>query len=153
MVTNGYNETGSIVFTLSGPAGFTTVTQSDTISGNGTYTASATLPTTGTAAGTYTWHVSYAGDRPTTFGAADGGGTVEQTVVTAAATMVATGDGPATLSRSNRRRTGIDNFEVSEAATANVQLSDGSHDTVVLTSARQLPDQHRQQQQYRPRQL
>ena len=35
---------------------------SDTVTGNGTYTASYTLPTTGTVAGTYTWSASYAGD-------------------------------------------------------------------------------------------
>src|SRR5262249_56661548 len=43
--------------------GTTTVyTTSDPVSGNGTYTASYTLPTTGTVAGTYTWSASYSGD-------------------------------------------------------------------------------------------
>ena len=80
VLTNGYYESGDIVFTLTGPAGFTTVTQSDTLTGNGTYTASDVLPTTGTVIGTYTWHVSYAGDGSNN-SAADGGGTAEQTVV------------------------------------------------------------------------
>jgi phosphatidylinositol-3-phosphatase len=61
VVADGYYETGSLVFTLTGPNGFT-YTQSDPLTGNGTYTASTVLPTTGTVAGTYTWHVSYAGD-------------------------------------------------------------------------------------------
>ena len=40
-----FDPTGSITFTLSGPGGFS-YTQTDTVSGNGTYTASDTLPTT-----------------------------------------------------------------------------------------------------------
>jgi len=61
VLSGGYHETGRLVFTLSGPGGFS-YTQSDTLSGNGTYTASDTLPIAGTAAGTYTWLVTYAGD-------------------------------------------------------------------------------------------
>ena len=61
MLSGGYYETGNIVFTLTGPGGFS-YTQTDTLTGNGTYTASNTLPTTGTVAGTYTWSVSYVGD-------------------------------------------------------------------------------------------
>ncbi len=79
VVSGGYYETGSLVFTLTGPNGFS-YTQSDALSGNGTYTASDTLPTTGTVAGTYTWSVSYVGDaqqqrcgRPGRHGGADGG--------------------------------------------------------------------------------
>src|SRR5208337_2794900 len=61
VLAGGYYETGSIVFTLTRP-GSSGYTQSDALSGNGTYTASDKLPTTGTVAGTYTWHVSYFGD-------------------------------------------------------------------------------------------
>ena len=40
------NPTGNIVFTLSGPGGFS-FTETDTVNGDGTYYASLTLPTTG----------------------------------------------------------------------------------------------------------
>ena len=58
----GYYTTGSIVFTLTGPGGVVVTSQTDTVTGNGTYSASAPLPTTGTIAGTYTWTVHYVGD-------------------------------------------------------------------------------------------
>ena len=61
MLSGGYFSGGSLVFTLTGPGGFV-YTQTDPVSGNGTYTASTTLPTTGTVAGTYTWSVTYGGD-------------------------------------------------------------------------------------------
>ena len=65
VLAGGYYETGSVSFTLK--LGSTTVyTTSDTVSGNGTYTASYTLPTTGTVTGTYAWTDSYGGDRTTT---------------------------------------------------------------------------------------
>src|SRR5262249_1591297 len=60
-LSGGQSPTGSIVFTLSGPGGFS-FTQIDPVSGNGAYTASTTLPTTGTVAGTYTWTARYSGD-------------------------------------------------------------------------------------------
>jgi hypothetical protein len=88
VVSGGYNNTGSLVFTLSGPGGFS-YTQSDTLAGNGTYIASDTLPTTGTVAGTYTWHVSYAGDVNNN-SAVDQGGTTEQTAVSPASPTIAT---------------------------------------------------------------
>ena len=54
VLAGGYNETGTVSFTLK--LGSTPVyTTSDPVSGNGTYTASYTLPTTGTVTGTYTW--------------------------------------------------------------------------------------------------
>ena len=45
-LTGGSNPTGNIVFTLSGPGGFS-FTETDTVNGDGTYDASLTLPTTG----------------------------------------------------------------------------------------------------------
>src|SRR5205085_1272798 len=54
LLSGGFFETGSITFTLIGPGGFS-YTQTDAVSGNGTYTAGDTLPTTGLVAGTYTW--------------------------------------------------------------------------------------------------
>src|SRR5262249_16619641 len=57
--------------------------QTDPVSGNGTYTASTTLPTTGMVAGTYTWTAHYSGDA-NNLSANDQGGTAEQTVVSPA---------------------------------------------------------------------
>jgi hypothetical protein len=97
VVSGGYFETGSLVFTLTGPGGFS-YTQTDTLSGNGTYTASATLPTTGNVAGTYTWSVTYAGDA-NNYCAVDQGGSPEQTVVSPASpTIVTTASSAVTLS-------------------------------------------------------
>ena len=61
VLAGGYNPTGKIVFTLSGPNGLS-YTQSDTVAGNGTYTAGGTLPTTGAVTGIYTWSAAYDGD-------------------------------------------------------------------------------------------
>ncbi|HVX13283.1 MAG TPA: hypothetical protein VHC22_19015 [Pirellulales bacterium] len=79
LFANGFGATGDLVFTLSGPNGFS-YTQSDPLSGDTTYSASDTLPTTGTVVGTYTWHVTYVGDASNN-SASDQGGTGEQTVV------------------------------------------------------------------------
>jgi hypothetical protein len=68
--------TGNLVFTLTGPNGFS-YTQSDPINGNATYSASTTLPS-GATPGTYTWSVSYAGDA-NNFSATDQGASAEQT--------------------------------------------------------------------------
>ena len=91
VLANGYYETGSLVFTLTGPGGYS-YTQSDTVTGtgNGTYTATSTpLNTTGTVAGTYTWSVTYAGDANNT-SAVDQGGAGEQTVVSPATPTLTT---------------------------------------------------------------
>ena len=88
VLSGGYNPTDTIVFTLTGPDGFT-YTQTDTVNGDGTYTASTTLPTTGTVAGTYTWSVTYAGDVNNN-AAMDQGGTAEQTVVSPASPTLVT---------------------------------------------------------------
>ena len=58
-----YNPTGSITFTLTlNGSAVSEATQTETVSGNGTYGASYTLPTTGTVAGTYVWTATYSGD-------------------------------------------------------------------------------------------
>ena len=58
-ISGGYDETGSITFTLTAPNGTTTTVGTVSVSGNGTYTA----PTvTATQVGTYVWHASYSGD-------------------------------------------------------------------------------------------
>ena len=82
VLAGGLNPTGSLVFTLTGPGGFS-FTHTDTVSGNATYTASTPLPTTGTVAGTYTWSVTYGGDANNN-AAIDQGGAAEQTVVSPA---------------------------------------------------------------------
>ncbi len=90
VLAGGFDPTGSVTFTLSGPNGFS-FTHTDTVSGNGTYSASDTLPTFGTVAGTYTWSASYAGDANnnafTDSGSAANG---EQTIVSPAGPAIAT---------------------------------------------------------------
>ena len=54
VVSGGYNETGSLVFTVTGPDGVPH-SKSQALSGNNAYTASYTLPTAGMVAGTYTF--------------------------------------------------------------------------------------------------
>jgi parallel beta-helix repeat protein len=63
VLSGGYNETGTITFTLY--LGSTLVdTETVSVSGNGSYTTPTgyTLPTTGTVTGTYQWDSSYSGD-------------------------------------------------------------------------------------------
>ena len=94
VVAGGYQPTGTLTFTLSGPSGFS-YTQSDTVSGNGTYTASDG-PISNPHAGTYTWSVSYTGDgnnKP----AVDQGGRNEQTVVSAASPTIVTTPNPTSV--------------------------------------------------------
>jgi hypothetical protein len=60
VVSGGYYETGSLVFTLTGPGGFS-FSHSDTLNGNNTYAVSTMIPASA-GPGTYTWTVTYAGD-------------------------------------------------------------------------------------------
>jgi uncharacterized repeat protein (TIGR01451 family) len=92
VVSGGYAPTGTLTFTLSGPNGFS-YTQTDTVSGNGTYTASDG-PIVNPDAGTYTWSVSYSGDGNND-SAVDQGGTAEQTVVSPATPSITTTQDPA----------------------------------------------------------
>ena len=84
--------TGTITFVLTGPGGFA-LTHTDPVNGNGTYTAGATLPTTGLVAGMYTWSAHYSGDANNN-SANDQGGTAEQTVVTNASPNLVTTSSP-----------------------------------------------------------
>jgi hypothetical protein len=95
LLASGYFPTGSIVFTLTGPGGFS-YTQTDPVSGNGDYTASTTLPTSGQVAGTYTWSAAYGGDSNNN-AANDQGGIVEQTVVSPASPTLTTTPSPSTV--------------------------------------------------------
>ena len=63
-LSGGYNESGTITFTLYAPGGSVVDTETETVSGNGTYTTPTgyTLPTTGMVTGTYQWVASYSGD-------------------------------------------------------------------------------------------
>ena len=93
VLAGGYNETGSLTFTLT--LGSTQVyTTSPTVSGNGAYTGSYTLPTTGKVTGTYTWSVSYGGDGNNN-ATTDQGGAAEQTVVSPASPSIGTSQQPA----------------------------------------------------------
>src|SRR5262249_34381659 len=94
-LSGGFSPAGGIVFTLTGPGGFS-FTQIDPVNGNGTYTASATLPTTGTVAGVYTWTVTYGGDANNS-AAIDQGGPAEQTVVSPASPALSTTPNPSTV--------------------------------------------------------
>jgi hypothetical protein len=79
VVSGGYHETGNLVFTLSGPGGFTSIstTVALTGTGNGTYTVTNTLKPSSTPIGTYTWTVTYKGDANNN-SANDQGGSAEQ---------------------------------------------------------------------------
>ena len=59
-LSGGYHPTGTITFTLLRWAARLVDTETDTVSGNGTYTTPTgyTLPTTGTVTGTYQWDAS-----------------------------------------------------------------------------------------------
>src|SRR5205807_38053 len=92
VLSGGYFPTGSIVFTLTGPGGFS-YTQTDTVSGAGTYSASTMLPTMGAVAGTYTWTAHYSGDANNK-SADDQGGIAEQTVVSPASSTIVTTASP-----------------------------------------------------------
>ena len=63
-MTNGFNPTGIITFTLVAPGGGTVDTETVTVSGNGIYTTPTgfTLPSSGTVTGTYQWAAAYSGD-------------------------------------------------------------------------------------------
>ena len=88
VLTGGYQESGSLTFTLTAPNSSVVDTQTITPSGDGTYTTSNT--NIATQAGTYTWTVSYAGDGLNN-GTHDQGGAAEQvTTVKASPTLVST---------------------------------------------------------------
>ena len=116
VVTGADNATGSLSFVLD--LGNTQVySTSDPLTGdgNGTYGASYTLPTTGTVTGTYTWHVSYAGDALNN-SAVDQGGTAEQTVVSAASpTLVTTASPNGTITLGTTSQTLSDSADLEGA--------------------------------------
>ncbi len=98
VLSSGYLPDGlasNITFTLK--LGSSTVyTTTDAVSGNGSYSASYTLPTTGVVTGTYTWSAQYGGD-PDNDSAHDQGGTSEQTTVSPASPNLITTPSPTTV--------------------------------------------------------
>jgi hypothetical protein len=62
VLSGGNNPTGTITFTLVGPAGATVDSEAVPVNGNGTYTTPIGFPLSGAAAGTYQWDASYSGD-------------------------------------------------------------------------------------------
>jgi Calpain family cysteine protease len=58
-LSGGYNDSGTITFTLTAPDGSTSTVGTVTVTGAGTYNAPTVLAT---QVGTYTWHISYSGD-------------------------------------------------------------------------------------------
>jgi uncharacterized repeat protein (TIGR03803 family) len=125
----GYYETGTIVFTLSGPGDFS-YTQTDPVSGNGTYSAMTTLPSTGTVVGSYTWSASYSGDDNNLTATDDG--TNETTVVSAANPTLTTVPDPSAITLGTTAPTLSDSAVLShgynETGTINFTLTapDGS---------------------------
>ena len=89
-LTGGSNPTGNIVFTLSGPGGFS-FTETDTVNGDGTYDASLTLPTTGTVVGTYSWTAIYTPGDANNLGSS---APTEQTVVSPVTPSLASAASP-----------------------------------------------------------
>jgi hypothetical protein len=63
-VLSGYQPTGTLTFTLTGPGSTIVDTETVAVTGNGTYTTPTgfTLPATGAVTGTYQWAASYSGD-------------------------------------------------------------------------------------------
>ena len=62
VLSGGNNPTGTITFTLVGPAGATVDSETVTVAGNGAYSTPNGFSLTGAAAGTYQWDASYSGD-------------------------------------------------------------------------------------------
>ena len=99
VLAGGYNPTGTITFTLVGPANTTLDTETVSVSGNGTYTTPAgfTLPASGAVTGTYQWNATYSGDGNNNK-ATDNGDLAEQvTVSPASPTLSTTPGGTVTL--------------------------------------------------------
>ena len=86
-VTDGYDPTGTVTFTLTAPDGTTSPEGSVTINGDNTYTAPTTV--LATEVGTYTWHANYGGDTLNN-AASDNGSNESVTTVKASPTISTT---------------------------------------------------------------
>ena len=87
VLSGGYDESGTITFTLTAPDHSVVDSETVTPSGDGTYTTSNM--NVATEVGTYTWTVGYAGDGLNN-GAADQGGTAEQVTTIQASPSITT---------------------------------------------------------------
>ena len=96
-LSGGSAPAGSITFTLVGPSNSVVDTETVSVNGNGTYSTPTgfTLPTTGTAAGTYQWNATYSGDANNN-AAADTNNANEQVVVSPASPTLTTTPNPTT---------------------------------------------------------
>ena len=96
-LSGGSAPTGSITFTLTAPGGPVVDTETVTVNGNGTYSTPTgfTLPTTGTASGTYQWNATYSGDGNNN-AFADTGSPSERVVVSPASPTLTTAPNPTT---------------------------------------------------------
>ena len=98
-LSGGFNPTGTIIFTLFHNGGPTPVdTETVTVNGNGTYATPTgfTLPSSGTATGTYQWDATYDGD--TNNGSvSDTDAANEQVTVSAASPTISTIPSPTTV--------------------------------------------------------
>jgi uncharacterized repeat protein (TIGR01451 family) len=83
VLSGGYNETGTITFTLYSPNNTLLDTEAVTVSGNGTYTTpnGYTLPTSGTVTGTYQWDATYTSGNSNNAAASDLNDKTEQVTV------------------------------------------------------------------------
>jgi hypothetical protein len=86
ILSNGFNETGVLHFTLTGPGGFVD-SEDVAVNGNGTYHTSHL--NVATLVGTYTYTVSYAGDA-LNLAAVDQGGSAEQVTTVKASPKIVT---------------------------------------------------------------
>ena len=98
-LAGGFSPTGIIIFTLFHNGGSAPVdTEVVNVTGNGTYRTPTgfTLPTTGTATGTYQWDATYNGDT-NNGSASDNNAANEQVTVSAASPTISTTPIPATV--------------------------------------------------------
>jgi hypothetical protein len=98
-LSGGFNPTGTITFTLFHNGGPTPVdTETVTVSGNGAYTTPTgfTLPSGGTATGTYQWDAAYSSDANNN-GVSDTGSVAEQVTVDVANPTLGTTPRPTTV--------------------------------------------------------
>ena len=119
MLEGGFNPTGSITFALFKNCGTTPVdTEAVTVSGNGTYTTPTgfTLPSSGTATGTYQWEASYSGDGNNNV-ASDTGTATEQVTVSAAGPTLSTTPDPTTVTLGPNAVTPTDTATLEGAST------------------------------------
>jgi hypothetical protein len=97
VLSGGVSPTGTLTFTLVGPANVTVDTETVTVNGAGTYTTPVgfSLPTTGAVAGTYQWNAAYTGDS-SNFPASDNNAPSERVTVSQANPAVVTTPNPTT---------------------------------------------------------